>query len=87
MAACVLVAAGLPSAHGKGGKNSAEQTLLQMEQDWSQADIKKDADTLYRFLAEDWIGIDFEDDPQQDPSLTRNRLWFRLPTVYRTSRN
>lgn len=56
----MLVAAGLPSAHGKGGKNSAEQTLLQMEQDWSQADIKKDADTLYRFLAEDWICIDFE---------------------------
>ena len=60
VAACVLLAAGLPSTHGKSGKDSAEQTLIQMEQDWSQADIKKDAATLDRILAEDWIGIDFE---------------------------
>jgi Domain of unknown function (DUF4440) len=60
VAACVFLAAGLPSAHGKSGKDSVEQTLIQMEQDWSQADIKKDSATLDRILAEDWIGIDFE---------------------------
>ena len=59
-AACVLLAAALPFGHGKSGKNSVEQTLIQMEQDWSQADIKKDAATLNRILAEDWVGIDFE---------------------------
>jgi ketosteroid isomerase-like protein len=60
LTACVLLAAALSSGRGKSGKNPVEQTLIQMEQDWSQADIKKDAATLNRILAEDWIGIDFE---------------------------
>lgn len=60
LATCVLLAAALSSGNGKSGKNPVEQTLIQMEQDWSQADIKKDAATLNRILAEDWIGIDFE---------------------------
>jgi ketosteroid isomerase-like protein len=50
----------VPFGNGKSNKNSAEQTLIQMEQDWSQADIRKDAKTLSRILADDWIGIDFE---------------------------
>ena len=58
--ACLLLAATAPLGHAKSDKNSVEQTLIQMEQDWSQADIKKDAATLNRILAGDWIGIDFE---------------------------
>jgi hypothetical protein len=57
---CLLLVASVPCGHGKSDKNSIEQTLIQMEQDWSQADIKKDAAALNRILAEDWIGIDFE---------------------------
>ena len=41
-------------------KDSAEQILIQMELDWSQADVKKDAAALNRILAEDWMGIDFK---------------------------
>jgi len=51
--------AALPGQGQSDGK-SAEQTLIQMEHDWSQADTKKDAAALNRILAEDWIGIDFE---------------------------
>jgi len=43
-----------------GQEKTAEQTLLQLENDWSQADLHKDAAALNRILAEDWIGIDFE---------------------------
>ncbi len=46
-------------AQTKINKASAEQ-LMQMERDWSQADVKKDAAALNRILAEDWIGIDFQ---------------------------
>jgi hypothetical protein len=46
-------------AQTKINKASAEQ-LIQMERDWSQADVKKDAAALNRILAEDWIGIDFQ---------------------------
>ena len=41
-------------------KDSAEQTLIQMELDWSEADVKKDATALNRILADDWMGIDFQ---------------------------
>lgn len=44
----------------KKDKSSAEQALIQLENDWSQADLKRDAAALDRILAEDWIGIDFE---------------------------
>ena len=57
---CLLLLATVPVGNGKSNKSSAEQTLIQMEQDWSQADIQKDAKTLSRILADDWIGIDFE---------------------------
>jgi ketosteroid isomerase-like protein len=46
-------------AQTKINKAFAEQ-LIQMERDWSQADVKKDAAALNRILAEDWIGIDFQ---------------------------
>jgi hypothetical protein len=47
-------------AQTKGSKDSAEQILIQMELEWSQADVKKDAVALNRILAEDWMGIDFK---------------------------
>ncbi len=47
-------------AQTKPSKESVEQTLLQMEHDWSDADVKKDPVALNRILAEDWIGIDFQ---------------------------
>jgi ketosteroid isomerase-like protein len=40
--------------------NSITQTLIKLEHEWSEADVKKDAAALNRILAEDWIGIDFE---------------------------
>jgi len=55
-ASLLLVAATVLS----GQEKTVEQTLLQLENDWSQADLHKDAAALNRILAEDWIGIDFE---------------------------
>jgi hypothetical protein len=58
---CLLLAAvTAPVGQSRSAKNSVEQILIQMEHDWSQADVKKDAAQLNRILAEDWIGIDFE---------------------------
>ncbi len=56
----LLLAAAADLAQPKGGKNSVEQILIQMEHDWSEADLHRDATALQRILAEDWIGIDFE---------------------------
>jgi len=47
-------------AQTKPSKGSAEEILIQMELDWSQADVKKDAAALNRILADDWTGIDFQ---------------------------
>ena len=41
-------------------QSATEQDLLQLENEWSQADLHKDAAALDRILADDWIGIDFE---------------------------
>lgn len=38
------------------GKESVEQTLTQMEREWVEAAQKKDATTLDRILADDWVG-------------------------------
>src|ERR1700719_270680 len=56
----LLTAATALLSQAKSDKNSAEQTLIQMEHDWSQADTQKDVAALNRILAEDWIGIDFQ---------------------------
>src|SRR5947209_8490529 len=56
----LLVAATAVSGQAKSGKDSVEQILIQMEHDWSDADLHKDAMALKRILADDWIGIDFE---------------------------
>jgi ketosteroid isomerase-like protein len=39
---------------------SVQQTLMQMEREWAQAGIKKDAAAIDKFVADDWVGIDFE---------------------------
>ena len=40
----------------KGGKAGVEQTLKQMEHDWTEASLKKDVATLDKILADDWVG-------------------------------
>jgi len=49
----------------KPDNSSVEQTLIQMERDWSQvgmnkANIDKDAKTMDRVMADDWVGLDFQ---------------------------
>jgi hypothetical protein len=39
---------------------SVQQTLMQMERDLAQAQVKNDAATVDKFVADDWVGIDFE---------------------------
>jgi ketosteroid isomerase-like protein len=56
----LLLAVTAVPGHSKNRKNSVEQILIQMEHDWSDADLRKDATVLKRILADDWIGIDFE---------------------------
>jgi ketosteroid isomerase-like protein len=40
----------------KGGKAGVEQALMQMERDWTEANLKKDGATLDKILADDWVG-------------------------------
>ena len=40
----------------KGGTAGVEQALMQMERDWTEASLKKDAATLDKILADDWVG-------------------------------
>lgn len=51
------------SAAGQANKNSkgsekAEQELMQLERDWSAAYLKRDAATVARILADEYVGID-----------------------------
>jgi len=39
---------------------SVEQTLKQLEHDWSQASLKRDLATLDKIMADDWVSIDFQ---------------------------
>ena len=41
---------------GKKGKGGTEQALMQMERDWTEAALKKDAAALDKILADDWVG-------------------------------
>ncbi len=38
------------------GKDGVEQALMQMERDWTDAGLKKDAAALDKILAGDWVG-------------------------------
>jgi ketosteroid isomerase-like protein len=40
--------------------SKAAQTLVQIEREWSDADVKKDVPALTRIMADDWTGIDFQ---------------------------
>ncbi len=55
----------LPTSNALFGQTKIKRApvvalLIQMEKDWSEADVKKDAGALQRILADDWIGIDFQ---------------------------
>src|SRR6185312_2579330 len=39
---------------------SVEQTLMQLERDWTQASLKRDIDALQKIMADDWVNIDFQ---------------------------
>ena len=48
------------TATPKGDAASVEQTLIQIERDWMQANTKKDVAALDRILADDWTALDEE---------------------------
>ena len=53
----------LLSANALFGQSKLTKTveaLVQIEHDWSQADVKKDVAALDRIMADDWTGIDFQ---------------------------
>lgn len=59
---CLLVTTSI-LAFGQAKKSdtaSVEQTLMQMERDWSQAGLKKDAKVFETVMADDWVGLDFK---------------------------
>jgi len=56
---CLLPAIALLSFGQATPEVSVEQTLMQLERDWSQASLKKDIDTLNKIMADDWVNIDF----------------------------
>jgi len=64
LAVAVLVAVATSLALGqmaekqektKDGK-SVEQTLMQMERDWTEAQLQKDTAALDKIIADDWVG-------------------------------
>ena len=63
VAVLVVAAASLALGHmggnqskTKAGGTSVEQALIQMEHDWTDAALKKDASALDKILADDWVG-------------------------------
>ena len=40
--------------------SSVAKLLVQMEQEWSQAGAAKDAKTMDRIIADDWVSVDFQ---------------------------
>lgn len=60
MMGCFLVVGQEKPAPAKTDAASVEQTLIQMEKDWNQASIGKDAKTLNKIIADDWTAIDFK---------------------------
>jgi ketosteroid isomerase-like protein len=57
---CLLPAIALLSFGQATPEVSVEQTLMQLERDWSQASLTKDIDTLNKIMADDWVNIDFQ---------------------------
>jgi len=60
LAVPLLVFGQAKPAASKADTASVEQTLLQMERDWTQASLKKDAAALEKILADDWVAIGFQ---------------------------
>jgi len=56
LAALVLPVFGVARADAP----SVEQNLMQMERDWTQAGLKKDAASLDKIIADDWVAIGFD---------------------------
>jgi ketosteroid isomerase-like protein len=42
------------------GSSAVELAIIQMEKDWVQAALKKDAGAMDRIIADDWVGIAFD---------------------------
>jgi ketosteroid isomerase-like protein len=57
---CLLPAIAVLSFGQATPEVTVEQTLMQLERDWSQASLKKDIDTLNKIMADDWVNIDFQ---------------------------
>jgi ketosteroid isomerase-like protein len=55
----LLVLASDKTAPAKSDRAGAEQTLIQIEQEWNRALMAKDIKTVDKIMAEDWTGIDF----------------------------
>jgi ketosteroid isomerase-like protein len=47
-------------AQAQADTASVQQTLMQMERDWGEAAVKNHTAAVAKFLADDWLGIDFE---------------------------
>jgi len=56
-AIAIFLIAGSSLSYAQTG--SVEKTILQMERDWTEAGLKKDAKTMDRIVADDWIATDF----------------------------
>jgi ketosteroid isomerase-like protein len=57
----LLVAGSTIKAEGAGASaaSGVEKALIQMEKDWANAGITKDAATMERVIADDWVGVDY----------------------------
>jgi ketosteroid isomerase-like protein len=51
------IALGLAGVATAQGTKTVEQTLMQMERDWTDAVLKKDTAALGKILADDWVGL------------------------------
>ncbi len=60
LAACAVGAFGQAKTDAPKGGASVQQTLMQMEKDWTKAGLDKDAATLDRIIADDWTAIDYQ---------------------------
>ena len=60
LAACSFCAFGQAMKETPKGSSSVEQTLIQIERDWTKAELDKDAAALDRILADDWTVIGFD---------------------------
>lgn len=60
LAACSLSAFGQARSEAPKTGGSVQQTLMQMERDWTKAALSKDAAAIDKIIADDWAAIDFE---------------------------